>query len=347
MTNIVADTVSREAQFSWQGLTGAVLYKAAVTALASWELPPDIVAELANISENATFFISTGGRRRYALRIHRQNYHSKRAIECELAWLMSLQKEDLVATAHPAPGRDGAYVQSVQPDEVNETYFCVLFTYIDGVEPKAENDLTEAFHTLGALAATLHGHSRTWQLPLPFERLSWDLPQIIGEGAVWGNWRHGPGVDAPIRTLVARAEGYLSERLNRFGRGPEQFGLIHADMRLANILLRDDTVYIIDFDDCGFGWHLYDFAAAVSFMEHDLRLAALQYAWLEGYRTVAPLSEGETAEMDSFVMLRRLALLGWMGTHANVAEVRSLAAVYADGTAEMAERYLTTNKVSG
>ena len=40
-------------------------------------------------SENATFQVSTGSAR-YALRIHRPNYHSKLDIQSELEWLDAL-----------------------------------------------------------------------------------------------------------------------------------------------------------------------------------------------------------------------------------------------------------------
>ena len=46
---------------------------------------------------------------------------------------------------------------------------------------------------------------------------------------------------------------------------------------------------VIDFDDCGFGWYMYDLAAAVSFIEHDPRVPELIDAWARGYRTVLEL----------------------------------------------------------
>jgi Ser/Thr protein kinase RdoA (MazF antagonist) len=39
---------------------------------------------------------------------------------------------------------------------------------------------------------------------------------------------------------------------------------------------------VIDFDDCGWGWLLYDFGTAVSFFEHDPRVPELTEAWVRG-----------------------------------------------------------------
>jgi Ser/Thr protein kinase RdoA (MazF antagonist) len=90
--------------------------------------------------------------------------------------------------------------------------------------------------------------------------------------------------------VLEHALTLIGERLQRFGSAPERFGLIHADLRLANLLVDDTHLRIIDFDDCGFSWFLYDFATAVSFIEDEPIVPALLQAWLAGYARVAPLS---------------------------------------------------------
>jgi Ser/Thr protein kinase RdoA (MazF antagonist) len=51
--------------------------------------------------------------------------------------------------------------------------------------------------------------------------------------------------------------------MTRLGDGTDQFGLIHADLHLDNALFWRDDVRIIDFDDCGFGYWLYDIAVSL------------------------------------------------------------------------------------
>ena len=38
---------------------------------------------------------------------------------------------------------------------------------------------------------------------------------------------------------------------------------IHADLHAGNILVRDGGVTVIDVDDAGFGWHVYELAVAL------------------------------------------------------------------------------------
>jgi len=96
--------------------------------------------------------------------------------------------------------------------------------------------------------------------------------------------------------------------------GPDRFGLAHADLRLANLLVDGEKTTVIDFDDCGFSWYMYDFGTAVSFIEEDPRLPQWQAAWLRGYRSIAPLSAEDEDMLATFVMLRRLLLVAWMGS---------------------------------
>jgi hypothetical protein len=46
--------------------------------------------------------------------------------------------------------------------------------------------------------------------------------------------------------------------------------------------------------------------------------------------------------LASFVLLRRLLLLAWMGTHSHSKESRTKAITYADDSCPIAERYLAS-----
>jgi len=101
---------------------------------------------------------------------------------------------------------------------------------------------------------------------------------------------------------------------------------------------------VIDFDDCGFSWFMYDFATTVSFFEDHPQVPELKDAWVEGYRSVAPLDPADEAELDTFVMLRRLLLVAWIGSHHEFAtEAAELGAGFTEGSCVLAERYLSSH----
>lgn len=306
-------------------------------ALPAFGFGHDSDLELLNLSENGTFRVRDG-ERTAILRVHREGYHGRYAIESELAWLDALRAEAGIRTPVPIPATDGGRVV-----EVEHARFAVLFEPLPGREP-AEDDLTEKFHVLGELTARMHAHAATWRRPSWFRRFAWDLPAMLGDRPRWGSWTDGMGVGPAERAVLGAAADRVVARLNAFGAGPERFGLIHADMRLANLLVDGRDIYVIDFDDCGFGWYLYDLGAALSFLEHDPRVPEWCDSWSRGYRAVRPLPPSDVDEIPTFVMLRRLMLVAWIGSHAGTDLAREMGRQYTSESCALAEQYLTTTK---
>jgi Ser/Thr protein kinase RdoA (MazF antagonist) len=163
---------------------------------------------------------------------------------------------------------------------------------------------------------------------------------MVGAQGLWGPWRSAIGLEPPQAAVIERAVTFIRQRLARFGTGADRFGLVHADLRLANLLIDGSHLRVIDFDDCGFSWFGYDFAAAVSFIEHEAIVPALLEAWCAGYRQHAELSGETVAEMPTFLVLRRILLTAWLASHAEVPLARELGASYTAGTARLAEDLL-------
>jgi Ser/Thr protein kinase RdoA (MazF antagonist) len=305
-------------------------------ALQKYILPSGVSVNMINLSENATYKLEAGDGRKWALRVHREGYHTKAAIASELAWLMDLRSSGIVATPRPVKGINGEIIQ-----EVSGRYV-VLSDWESGVEPGIGQDLTQPFEILGEVTARMHGHARTWQRPVFFTRFTWDFDTSLGEAKPhWGRWRHGMGVDTESEKLFSRTVGVIGKRLTSYGKDAERFGLIHCDLRLANLLIDGGSVKVIDFDDCGFGWYMYDAATPVSFYEHAPQVPHLVEAWKAGYRKVLPLSRLDEGEIPTFIMLRRLLLVAWIGSHAETDLAKSMGLPYTEGTVGLCEDYLT------
>ena len=216
----------------------------------------------------------------------------------------------------------------------------VLFEWENGGHPRIDVDLRQCFQNLGAITAQMHVHSRTWRRPDGFDRFTWDFETALGEAPRWGRWRDALGMNASRLDLFGRTAELIRDRLASYGRGPGRFGLTHCDLRLDNLLVDQGEIKVIDFDDCGFSWYMYDAATALSFYEHLPQVPGLIESWLEGYRTVSAVSRAEEEEIPTFVMLRRLLLVAWVGSHAETALARSLGVSYTDQTVALCLAYL-------
>ncbi|MEM9522693.1 MAG: phosphotransferase [Pseudomonadota bacterium] len=309
-------------------------------ALGLWEMPGGARARLINVSENATYMVEAEGGYKAVLRVHRENYHTRRAIECELEWIRALAADGVVTTPGYYLGKDRRPIQEARAAGLADLRFLVLFHFVEGAAPDESGDLTHGFEELGAIAARMHDHVRNWRKPANFERLVWDDETVFGPEATWGNWRDAPNVTDDMRAELEKLEATVRQRLNAYGKGPERYDLIHADMRLANLLVDGHATRLIDFDDCGHGWFMYDFAAAISFIETSPAIPDLKAAWVKGYRSVRDLSAEDEAEIDTLVMLRRMALLAWIGSHIEAPEPQEMAPHFAAGTMSLAKAYL-------
>jgi Ser/Thr protein kinase RdoA (MazF antagonist) len=315
------------------------LRRALSTRLDRWGLSASTRLTLLSISENATFRADDPRRGEpVVIRVHRPGYHSAAEIESELAWISALREDSVVLTPRPLPARDGNLIETFDHD--GGSRHAVAFEFMPGRELDGSADLRGEFRRLGAITARLHEHAEHWQAPAGFSRKSWDFDSMIGARGHWGDWRRALGLTAGGRSVLERCAQRLCGQLREYGRGAGRFGLVHADLRLANLLADGERLAVIDFDDCGFSWYLYDFAAAVSYIETSPELSGLQSAWLAGYRELRPLGDDDERALPMFVMLRRLLLTAWVASHAETPIARELGSGFTDDTVQLAGDYL-------
>ncbi len=79
----------------------------------------------------------------------------------------------------------------------------------------------------------------------------------------------------------------------------------------------------------------------MSFFEHNPEVPDLLAAWVDGYRKVTELPAEDEAEIPTFVMLRRLLLVAWIGSHSETELAQSMGVSYTEGTVGLCEDYLS------
>ena len=305
----------------------------------AWGASPASRVSLLNISENATFRVDDpAADAPFILRAHRPRYHSRAEIASELAWIDALRAEQTAPVPTPLPMNTGARIAEIEIE--GETRYLAAFSFMSGAEPAPTNDLRADFTRLGAITARLHQQALRWRRPASFTRKRWDFGATVGPEAYWGDWREALGLTPEGAAVLERLAAVLKQRLEAFGDGPERFGLIHADLRLANLLIDGGRIGVIDFDDCGFGWLPFDFAAAISFYETDPAVQALMAAWLQGYRQIAAFPAEWEAELPTFIMLRRLQLTAWVASHGETPTAQEMGVNFTKDSVTLAERYL-------
>ncbi|MBK5354387.1 phosphotransferase [Pseudomonas sp. TH41] len=303
--------------------------------------------------ENAVFTVETTNGHRYALRVHRGGYHSDAALRSELQWMAALQQFGIEVPVVVPTSKGDLFILATLPS-TGEILQIDLFEWIEGCQlGTAEGGLGDdiqqiehTYRTIGNIAARLHEHGRQWHLPEGFKRHAWDAEGLAGEDPFWGRFWELGSLSAEQRQLILTARDIVRSELQAITRTPEHddyYGLIHADFVPENLMISGDTVRLLDFDDSGFGWHLFELATALYFIRRDANFNVAHDALIEGYRAHRALPEKVLAKLPVFMMARAFTYLGWVQTREGSDVAKELAPFLTELACDLAAKFVETH----
>jgi Ser/Thr protein kinase RdoA (MazF antagonist) len=275
--------------------------------------------ELVTVSENATFRVTDRAGDAFVLRLHRPGYHTFEALNSERIWTRALA-ESGVPVPVPVTTRDGADYVCVAVPALGQDRQAGMTRWIEGelLSDVIERDpslaaLEHWFERLGEIEAAMHNQSSAWRPPEGFTRHAVDRDGLMGDAPFWGPFWEHPALSAAERMLFSATRDRLRVAMERLGRDPDSYGVIHADLHPGNLLADGEALTVIDFDDTAFGWHLYDIAVGLFHQQRSPHFAAVQRAFVRGYRTLRELGDAAVALIPMFLLVRGLAQIGWLG----------------------------------
>ena len=298
---------------------------------------------LIKFSENLICLLEDGGNsdsEKKVLRVCRPGYHDEEELVNELFWVTEIQKNTDINTARVYKGRNGKLIQQFTSASGN-SYFYSIQSYISGntIKDMDGESMLRGMELVGYTAAKLHNmEEKNPHSQIEFKRFSWDVEDTLGESARWGNFEIFEGLLKEEMNMLKDCSVKIKDKLNKYGRKNDRYGLIHADLHTENLIIDEERISLIDFDDCGYGWYLYDLASAVSQQSENIN--ELIKGYLRGYERIRILSKQDMEMIDTFVLLRRLVRLGWMTTRKDNGVISQDGCVYARKTLEMAKKYI-------
>lgn len=301
----------------------ARLTDAAQKALADYGMAGARVTPLMYVN-NAVFLVEAGSER-YSLRLVRRGQRSEAALRSEMVWLDALNRETGLCLPRPLRPQHGAWLAQARVEGMSEPLWCALFGWVEGesVTPAA---MTPAqVEQAGAFLAALHEHSQGFRAPPGFER-----PRLDWEGLFGSDSPYNPGTGASLFTAehhaVFEAVGQQARVvMEALGQDSTRFGLIHADFIAKNLLFAEETLCALDFDNCAYGYYLYDLAPLLLQLSADPRYPALKDALWRGYTRTRPLPEGDRAAVETFVAARHVASCRWIAGNLDNPAIRERA----------------------
>jgi len=283
-----------------------------------------------NYEYNATLKVETTDGQLFALRINTNSPRTPENLRAEIAFVRFLADDGRVKVPRPMANRDGNLYTSILHEASGRTFHCVLYTWILGEELEDE-PTDQQLNALGAAMATMHLAAQGFALPegssLPTfdDPLWWTEDFLLSEKSI---------LEADAKDLISRALSAIKSGVGKFYTDATPI-LIHADMHGGNVLWYEDSLSVIDFDDCGLGLPIQDFATALYYFDTPEQDAAFK----EGYKSVTPIPECSKKELEMFFLQRRIVLLNYLYETSNL-EHKSMIPEYQEETLRRIKKYL-------
>lgn len=82
-------------------------------------------------------------------------------------------------------------------------------------------------------------------------------------------------------------------------------------MRFSNILVENGKFTVLDFDDCGDGWFMFDAGGVLATNEDIPEASAIMESVLRGYTRIRKLTVEDISLIPTFQLLRRMGVLAF------------------------------------
>jgi Ser/Thr protein kinase RdoA (MazF antagonist) len=267
----------------------------------------------------------------YLLRINRPRVHTPDTIGSEMAWLIALGRDTDLRVPAPVAAHHGSFFVVAFDPGVPESRVCVLLHWLDG--RFVDQRLAPAhLRRVGALAGQLQEHATTWTPASGFLRPRVDtltneakVDSMAPSAATAGDGdqptpddgdRALQLVEALVSTndaaLCARALEVVRASTRTLAEETGAFGLIHGDLHYENVLFHGGEAQAIDFDDCGWGFHLYDLAVMLCELVGRPRYDEMRDALLDAYAQIRGMPEDHAIHLTALFVLRRMQILMWV-----------------------------------
>ena len=323
----------------------ALLEQIALDSISHWGLRCKNLS-LIKQRENAVYKLLTEDDQLFALRVHRGGYHSDAALLSEFSWMDALESAG-IHVPQIIPCTNGNRFAVIENSDLDEPRQIDLLKWIPGAQLGSVEDglggnseqITNIYATIGRRMAQLHKHSSHWQLPEGFTRHAWDEEGLVGDRPFWGRFWDLAALTADQRRTIQKARNVVSLSLAALNKSPANYGMIHADFVPENLLVDGDNIRVIDFDDAGFGWYMFDIATALYFIQDDPNYALAKTALITAYQSERPLADASVATLPLFMVARSFTYLGWVHTRSGTAAAEALTPILISMCCGLAETY--------
>jgi len=263
---------------------------------------------------NTAAWVNSGSNRVYKIQKNGQNFYlriSTRELEyiaAEMDWINHL-KDGIIAPVL-IKSNNNKSIELYQDNE--KTYVLCLFYELPGVFWDKNDTSTwneTVFYSWGSTIGKMHRMTKTYHPP---ER-AYKRPLFEDNFIPLDCYKNIP--------TVYKKMAQIQKEILTLPRDIDSYGLIHCDMHQQNLLINDNNISVLDFDDCKYGFFALDIGIALYhalwwglpddiFAQNDFALKIIK-SFMSGYKAENSLSDFWLRKIMFFMQYRQIAALSW------------------------------------
>lgn len=253
----------------------------------------------------------------FSLRICGFPEMKRRNMEDEMHWLDFVAQRDPRLVPRPIANDLCEFVTVTAMPE--RDHLSCLFAWIEGQELRGSATPVE-MRKIGRSAAALHTIAREFPFPDASSDFRNDYRYDQSLMLSHRGWieKHRAAIGSERVTVLDRAIDSVVAAMDRLGTTRTNYGVIHADLHLGNVLVQDGEVAIMDFEQLGRGHFLYDLTVMwTELLDEPANHPLLWQSFVDGYGEVAEVPFSQPEELNPFIVAIQLNSLDWIYNAAN------------------------------
>ncbi|MFW9961782.1 MAG: phosphotransferase enzyme family protein [Candidatus Thorarchaeota archaeon] len=191
-----------------------------------------------------------GFQNRFVLRVTPPGHKTLDEVKAEIDWLVYLA-ENHAPVVRVIPSRTENLVESVITDSGPISVVC--FEWASGRIVTKEDFSPELFKTWGETTGMLHRLTKDYK-PLAKGRIQWFDDEYLDRRLIPSDQNR------VLERFDSLIEHFKTKSISR-----DSYGLIHQDVHQDNLFLDRKNLTVLDFDDCVYGFFVFDIANALGF----------------------------------------------------------------------------------
>lgn len=297
-------------------------------------------------THNRVFALSHEGSK-YILRLRTDSPMSANHLRArsEAKFLRQLREDTSLIAPLPVLTRNGDYYLII-PNWSRQLHrgaviAGTMFEYVEGHEISATEITQENVHKIGVFLAELHNYTKPYKHEgvdkgrYCLNRFSWGGTEVFPDN--YRFYETSKALFSPEQLNVMNTIALVvKSAMDELGQSEDEFGLIHGDLLLKNILFHEGEVRALDFEYCGWGYYLYDLCPLLWQLKPLPNYKELEEALWNGYCSIRPLTERHRQLLETFIAARQVASMRWVAANQhNPAYQGKVASILQQRTAEL------------